>query len=173
MTGGFGGVSNPIDYDKTTPSGSGAFAASGFYFKGWYSDEEGNTRVEEDVYFRPQVDLSTGIYDYTYYALFEPITLTISQQNIAENDSAVYEVLQGTTVVARVMLTGTDSVTLMAIPAGNYTVKEVSGNWTWTYNDPAPVSGTVEVVAGQENAVTFNYADCHVGSCWLHNETRR
>ena len=173
LTGGFGGVSNPIDYDKTTPSGSGAFAASGFYFKGWYSDEEGNTRVEEDVYFRPQVDLSTGIYDYTYYALFEPITLTISQQNIAENDSAVYEVLQGTTVVARVMLTGTDSVTLMAIPAGNYTVKEVSGNWTWTYNDPAPFSGTVEVVAGQENAVTFNYADCHVGSCWLHNETRR
>lgn len=76
-------------------------------------------------------------------------------------------------MVARVMLTGTDSVTLMAIPAGNYTVKEVSGNWTWTYNDPAPFSGTVEVVAGQENAVTFNYADCHVGSCWLHNETRR
>ena len=76
-------------------------------------------------------------------------------------------------MVARVMLTGTDSVTLMAIPAGNYTVKEVSGNWTWTYNDPAPFSGTVEVVAGQENAVTFNNADCHVGSCWLHNETRR
>lgn len=173
LTGGFGGVSNPIDYDKTTPFGSIAFAASGFHFKGWYSDEEGNKQVEEGVRFQPQVDPSTGIYDYTYYALFEPITLTISQENMAENDSAVYEVLQGTTVVARVMLTGTGSVTLMAIPAGNYTVKEVSGNWTWTYNDPAPDSGTVEVVAGKKNAVTFNYADRHVGSCWLHNETRR
>ena len=174
LTSGFGGVSNPVELDKTQEniSGSQAYAASGFYFLGWYKDKNPTDEnlIIKNVHIRSNyIELITDVYDYTYYAIFEPITLTISQTNMKPSDSAVYEVVQGDDVIARVMLTGeSDSVTLQAIPAGNYTVREVTGNWTWTYTDTQTAS--VTVVAGQTNTVTFDYEEKYEGSCWLHSE---
>ena len=175
LTEGFGGVSNPLDYNKAEPDGSQAAAAPGFHFKGWYTDwgTEKEKQVWAEATWKPTVNTGTGIYEYTYYAVFEPITLTISHIHMEPGDSAVYEVVQGNTVVSRVMLTGEkDSVTLYAIPAGTYTVREVS-SWTWTYNDPDTANQPVEVAAEIEAKVSFDYAQRHVSPCWLHSETRK
>lgn len=120
------------------------------------------------------MDTGTGVYEYTYYAVFTPITLTISQKNMAATDSAVYEVVQGNTVVARVILTGTDSVTIYAIQAGTYTVREVSGNWSWTYTTAgvSPGNGQVQVTVEQNEEMVFDYQGCYKGACWLFGERR-
>ena len=185
ITDGFGIVTNPMDYDKTqdTLTGSEASAESGFHFLGWYQDQYSETEVPVTTQTRIQgedIKLTSDVYDYTYYAVFEPITLTISQTNMNATDSAVYEIVQGSNVIARVMLTGDDFVTLQAIPVGTYTVREVSRtddgttyDWTWTYGDPTatPAEGQITVVAGADNVVTFTHSADTVD--WLHSETHR
>ena len=172
----YGAVSNPVDFDTLTPAGSQAYAASGFRFMGWYENwgTAQQKLVTTSAQYIPKVDTGTGVYEYTYYAVFTPITLTISQKNMAATDSAVYEVVQGNTVVARVILTGTDSVTIYAIQAGTYTVREVSGNWSWTYTTAgvSPGNGQVQVTVEQNEEMVFDYQGCYKGACWLFGERR-
>ena len=169
-----------ISYKGSTPTPN-----PGFYFDGWYTDAKCKTAVVEGTDADGIVNSSTNqlvpnrkekemLY---FYALFKPITLTISQSNIT--GSAVYEVISGTTTVARVMLTGTDSVTLEQIPAGTYTVREISRtvnekthDWTWNYANTQS-QANVEVNATATNpTVSFDYQGTYVASCWLHNEAR-
>ena len=174
ITSGFGAVSNPLDYDTVTPKGSSASATSGFNFLGWYTgwDTENRQQITVNKELQPsEIERTEDVFEYTYYAVFEPITLTISQTNMNPGDSAVYEVVKDNAVVARVMLTGeNDSVTLQVIPAGDYTVREMV-NWTWTYTDTQ--TQTIKVEAGKNNTVSFDYKEKYGGSCWLHNETHK
>ena len=176
ITSGFGAVSNPLDYDTVTPKGSSASATSGFNFLGWYTGWDTENRQQITVNKQLQsseIERTDDVFEYTYYAVFEPITLTISQTKMNPGDSAVYEVVKDNAVVARVMLTGeNDSVTLQVIPAGDYTVREMD-NWTWTYTDTQTQTITVEAGKNNTNIVSFDYAGKDVGSCWLHNEMHK
>ena len=165
------GVLNRSEDSGTQVYGATAMSYNGCYFAGWYSDEACTMLVESNVHLDPE--LPPNVYEYTYYALFKPYTLTIHQTGmIHSGDSAVYEVLRGSTVVARVMLTGNSSVTILKVPAGAYTVREVPGDWTWTYQAPQTdrADGVVTVVAEQTNAITFTYGAPASG--WLHGEDK-
>ena len=152
--------------------GATAMPYSGSYFVGWFSDEECQNLVQTAAKLQPE--LAAGVYEATYYALFKPYRLTIAQNGaIRSTDSAIYEVLRGTTVVARVMLTGNDSVTLLQIPAGTYTVRENTRNWTWTYGEPTVdhTGGVVTVERDNTETVTFTYGSPF--ACWLFGENKR
>ena len=71
------------------------------------------------------------------------------------------------------MLTGNDSVTLLQIPAGEYTVREISQNWTWTYGTPTVdhTGGKVTVEKDKNETVTFTYGS--PVACWLFGENKR
>jgi len=150
--------------------GTTAIAQPGFLFKGWYEDEECTILRTNDTFLYPDVTTESGIYEYTFYALFEPISLTITQKGMLnETDSGIYEVVNSSDqVIATVMLTGNSSVTLEQIPVGTYTVREV-GNWTWTYS--GTLSKGVTVTASTDNEVIFTHSDIAVD--WLHSENRR
>lgn len=180
----FGTVSRSEDFG-TTIYGSTAMPTRGFYFAGWYSDEScsDDKLVHIDATYNPKTEnnLTDDVFDYTFYALFKPYKLTISQKGVNATDSAVYQVSNKSTgeVVATVMLTGTNQVTIEQIPAGTYTVQEITSNWTRTYGDnPTVTQGTnttktsieVEVTSGETKEVIFTHT--YVGSCWLHSESR-
>lgn len=72
--------------DMASMSGAQAIPKTGFQFVGWYRDEACTDKIEEDSWFadgnrkhlKPQIDFSDEIYEYTYYALFEPINYTVT-----------------------------------------------------------------------------------------------
>lgn len=155
----------------TQINGSTAYALDGFYFDGWYQeDESGNLiLVKKNAKFNPKESqlITDNVFEYTFKARFMPITLTISQTGMAEqNRSAIYEIVNaGGTVIARVSITGDSSVTLTQIPVGNYTIREITADWTWTYANSNPKSFTV---AAGTNEVKFQhtYKDVH----WYNSE---
>ena len=161
----FGVLTN--SQDTKTINGSQAIPKSGFRFVGWYSDAECENQLQTAAFYKPDVSTAGGVYDYTYYALFEPILLIISQKNVAPGDSAIYEIVDSAgNVVTTVILTGESSVTIEQIPAGTYTVREVGANWTWTYQDTT--AQTVDVDTAETKEVTFEYTAADVD--WLHGE---
>lgn len=175
ITSGFGGVSNPLDYDLQTPRGSQAAAESGFHFMGWYTSQtpDAQKRVTDKALLAPtDIKISPDIYDYTYYAIFKPITLTISQTGIPVGETALYQIT-GNGVNLTVALPGKGSelasVTVEQIPAGEYTVTELTG-WTWK-NGTDLNSKNVTVSKSAENVVSFAFTI--PASDWLHGETHK
>lgn len=161
-----GAVSRSED-SGTQINGSTALPLSSGYFMGWYRDEDCQELVTTDVTLMPQ--RQANVYDYTYYALFAPYRLTISQTGMAKDGhSAVYEILKGTDVVTRVMVSGNRSVTVVQLKPDTYTVREVTGNWTWTYGTTQ--TKTVTVTEGS-NEVSFQYT--YEKPCWLQGETKK
>jgi hypothetical protein len=68
------------------------------------------------------------------------------------------------------MIKGNSSVTLEQIPEGNYTVREISQNWTWKYAPAGEILVTVFAhPTQQQNKVTFALAH-KVPVDWLHGE---
>lgn len=125
----------------------------GFTFAGWHGDN-GETYEAGSTY--------TENHNLVLTAQWIPNTLEIGQRGIS--GSAIYQVLRGTEVIVTVVVTGERSVTIEQIPAGNYTVQEISSNWTWTYGEVA--SKTVTVSTNAE--VSFAYTD--LKPCWLYGE---
>ncbi|MBE6690076.1 MAG: hypothetical protein E7590_02175 [Ruminococcaceae bacterium] len=91
-----------------------------------------------------------------YYAKFEPnnatLTLTV---NTDKGDSNQYILLNikgvsgnATKVDMTIAVKANATVTIGDIPVGDYTVSEVSGDWTWRYADTAAQSATVPVGGG-------------------------
>jgi hypothetical protein len=145
---------------------------------GWYTSQtpDASKMVTDKALLAPtDIKISPGIYDYTYYAIFKPITLTISHTGLAENETAIYEVAdKNGNVVLTVALTGKGkekaSVTIEQIPAGEYTVTELT-DWTWK-NGKTMNSQSVTVHADPtdtQNKVSFTYT--RVATDWLHGET--
>ena len=150
-------------------NGTTAVANPGYRFMGWYSEEACTTKLTDNAFYKPNVSTDNDIYEYNFYALFEPIALKIYQTGVADTHSGIYEIVKSSDVIAKVMITGNTYVTLDAVPIGTYTIKEITSEWTWTYdpdNDADPL--TFEVSAAGPNTVTFNHSAKTVD--WLHNE---
>ena len=101
-------------------------------------------------------------------------TLTIKQTGVADTDSGIYEVIQSSDsnvdssdpVIAKVMITGNASVTLEQVPIGHYIIREITSDWTWTYENTS--EKTVDVTSDSNSEVTFNHISKTID--WLHNE---
>ena len=194
----FGYVSQNKE-ETTTPSaisGSQAIEAAGFRFVGWYKDEAHTEKVSDDwvdanKHLRPVVtpqDLENDKYDYTYYALFEPVKkdLTITKKagdgtTIPESDSFLFRIT-GTNAINQevsllVTIHGEGSVTIQDLYCGDYTVTELT-NWSWTYD----VTQGEQTVVLSESGDKVNGANVTSGIAtavftnsakkipWLHGE---
>ena len=156
-------------------------------FLGWYYDADNSGTIEEaekTTLYKPgdkfTVPALTNngqdiqfIGQWDYYAY-----LTIFQTGMrdGENESGIYEVVNSSNaVIATVMITGDNSVTLEQVPVDTYTVREITGDWTWTYNASPDNSLTVEVKtnpSADDNKVTFGQVPISPID-WLHSENRR
>lgn len=96
---------------------------------------------------------------------YDPNTLTIHQNALKDNESAIYHVV-GNGVDMYVEIQGGNSVTIEQICAGDYTITELT-NWTWQ-NGSTANSQSVKVNPGN-NKVTFNYSQ--VTPDWLSGES--
>ena len=160
-----------LTYDKAESLRPYSFSRPGFAFIGW-SNSVGGAKVYDDGQsVKNLANTQDAVVE--LYALFEPITLTITQTGMKNaSESGVYEVVNGSgVVVATVIITGDNSVVLTQIPAGEYIVREITGNWTWAYEDTGNNTRPNKQIAVQENAanqVTFNHTSKTVD--WLHGE---
>ena len=85
------------------------------------------------------------------------ITLTISQTGLDANESAIYQISNNNGFTMLVELQGGNSVILEQIPAGSYTVTELT-DWTWK-NGGTANSQNVTVTENGNNQVTFTYTE--------------
>lgn len=98
---------------------------------------------------------------------YDPNTLTITQTGVKVNESRIYHV-SGGTVDMYVEIQENKSVTIEQIPAGDYTVTELT-NWTWKDgNDTNEKNITVNP---GPNEVPFDYSE--VTPDWLGGETSK
>ena len=197
---GFGGVSNPLDFDKQTPSGSEAYAASGFRFKGWYMDADGNTQITDESWFPnsnknhivPKIDPNSDIYDYTYYAVFEPIETSLKiVKEVADNDVTGADFAERATdsflfrvqgkagtstkdVDMTVVIHGSGEVTIQGLNCGEYTVTELT-DWSWTYDCKTKAAVNKKITElTQDKTIpesnTFSFTNAYNDPDWLGGE---
>lgn len=105
---------------------------------GWYTSASGGTRVggAGDSY----VPTSTSVTLYARWTLADA-NVVITRSGLAEGESAIYTVTDGTRTYT-VILTGPDaSATLANLPIGTYTVAE--NGWSWNSQIPAPQSADI------------------------------
>ena len=156
-------------------------------FLGWYYDADNSGTIEEaekTTLYKPgdkftvpaltnngQVIQFIGQWDYYAY-----LTIFQTRMRDGKNESGIYEVVNSSNaVIATVMITGNNSVTLEQVPVDTYTVREITGDWTWTYNASPDNSLTVEVKTNpdaDDNKVTFGQVAISPID-WLHSENRR
>ena len=148
--------------DSVTAIGASPIAAEGFRFAGWYKDEACTRPVDaswvSDNKLIPGKTKNYGsaevpVMGYeaaTYYARFESETasLTISRQSSSEetneNQNFIFDVTDPNGYCKRIVLSGSSSVTIKGLMAGEYTIKEVTG-WSWRYRmDSSPKKITLQ-----------------------------
>ena len=169
----------------TDVRGSTPSAGPGYYFAGWFTDAACTSAVSSDWVnpdknnkLTPKADDGGVIRAATYYAKFEPIGLTIKKEgaNVASTDTFLFHVKgKADTATAgvdlTVSITGPNSTTIRYLPAGEYTIKEIS-DWSWRYDLESPATNPAEVIvsAKGDNKITFKnklLSDVH----WLGGET--
>ncbi len=144
-----------------TPSGCTATPAEGYWFVGWFTDENCTTKVDDNqvseyntlVPGKTSYGNKTGYASATYYAKFERdiAALTISVSGCAdENQSFLFKVSgEGKEITA--VIRGSGSVTIAGLTSGaEYTVTECSWSWRFTPNEQ-----TVTISATEKNKVSF------------------
>lgn len=175
---GFGALSlfSEIAPSTANLSGSTATAATGYRFKGWYSDKECKNLLSELPHYKPASitpDANDACY---YYALFEPIitTLTITKEAVnmpgGANHSFVFSIVGKNTNNKHINLTvtinGSGSLTIENLPIGEYTVTELTD---WSYQYTADLTAqTVETV--ENVSKTCQFKNTYKGSDWLGDE---
>jgi hypothetical protein len=165
-------------------------AAAGYRFVRWEGtkqiDADGNyeerTEVNPDWIEKTTNTLTIGgddesyiLSNSVYYAVFEPITLTIYKtgQDISATDSFLFRI-QGKAGTATagvdltVSITGSGSTTISYIPAGDYTVTEIN-NWSWRYLDVQ--AQEIQVVDTGNNANTVTFTNSKNTKTWLGGES--
>ena len=123
---------------SATFTGSVPIAASGFKFIGWYTDAECTTAaysswIGTNDKLIPYPNADDMLEEATYYAKFEPYTLTIVHIGGETNESFLYHVT-GSNLDMVVSVDGNSSTTLRYVPEGEMTVTEIT-NWSWKYSD--------------------------------------
>ena len=175
-------------------AGANAMPGAGFKFMGWYNKETGN-KVADDWVTGPDAN---GYYklkpqDFggdsnddgviTYYALFEPITTTLTitktvtgdlPVGMANNDTFLFHVKgQGKheyleLTVAVTVTSGTGSVTIENIPLDDYMITELTA-WSWEYNVSGEAAKTITLKASGDNVVQFT--NSYANPDWLGGES--
>ena len=124
----------------------------------YWEGSDGKQYQADDMIVMTQDLKLTAVWDYP---------LIISQTGIA--DTAIYEVVDdGGDVVLTVALTGHEQVAIYQLPAGDYTVRELTG-WTWKYDSEG--SKSIQVTGTEEKIVKFTYTGTTPD--WLHGETHK
>jgi len=166
-----------LDADGKVQGSEPKQVPDGYRFMGWYTDS-GCTVPATSAWISgskltPKLEeqVKNGVFEFNYYALFVPITLTITQTSDSGttmgNDSGIYQVVsENGSVLTTVMLTGSESVTVRRVPAGKYTVRELSGNWTWTYEGVEAQSADLTTA----NGATVTFIRVAREPDWLHGE---
>ena len=182
----FGDVSRNVENPTTLDdiSGASAITRDGFRFVGWYSDAELQNLVADTKNYKPEIPnnyAEKDTYDFTYYALFEPVReeLVISKQAAAgtsldSNDSFLFQVtgtdVLGNNVNLLVTIQGAGSVTVTGLYCGTYTVTELTG-WSWTYGCGEPAEEVTLSSTDSVTVYTVTFTNTPVSVDWLHGET--
>jgi len=184
------GVNETIGMRLGVPVGSTATDNEIVEFVGWYSDATCETLISEDKAYLPEKAAGNDLWaEATYYAKFEFKygDLTINKSGIEsvdhhskigsheeEKQSSVFQITgtsySGQKIDMTVVIVGEDSVVIHDLPAGEYTVKEIS-NWTWRY-EPTPKSQTVIVTANDASVDFVNHRETEKwlsGDNWIQN----
>ena len=183
----FGFVSNNMQ-DLTTDQvdGSTAMASTGFEFLGWYNNADcTGDPVSAEAYLKPAVPNE----DVHYYALFAPITTSLTLANqvrsntpVMPQDAFLFRV-QGVGKTDYIDLTvaiqGTGSVILEGLPVGEYIITELTG-WSWKHDnlgwqfdqDGDGVNGAAETaeITLSTDAATITYSNMPEPTDWLSGE---
>lgn len=165
--------------------GSVPYAGPGYRFVGWYKDAPCTDPVLAtwvDGANNKLTPKPEGEYNILaaalYYAKFEPITLTIKKEaaadtTIGDKETFLFHV-QGKTGTATagvdvtVSITGAGRTTIAYLPAGEYTVTELT-NWSWRYDcTKSSKSVTVTDAGNTLNSVTFT--NTRNSKTWLGGE---
>lgn len=161
--------------------GSAPTAGPGYRFVGWYKDEGGTEAVDSswvggDNRLTPKAETNNVIRSATYYAKFEPIklTITVAGDNVKQKDTFLFRIKgKANTATAgidiTVSITGPNSTTVSYIPAGEYTITELS-NWSWRYSPVNAQDCTVNV--NGDNKVEFNNTPV-TDKFWLGGESSK
>lgn len=162
-------------------NGSVPSAANGYRFVGWYTDAQCSVEVNSDWVERTTNKLvpqkSSGeiwVDGTTFYAKFEADNseLTIVKAGIGAKDelqASIFRVqgVQGTRtegIDLTVTVIGNNSVTVVELPLGNYTVTELT-EWSWRYQTDEAVK---EVIVSADKSVnTVTYHNHRVIANWL------
>ncbi|MBE6762074.1 MAG: hypothetical protein E7551_07275 [Ruminococcaceae bacterium] len=164
---------------SSVPNGSTPIVSKGFIFKGWYTNPSCTEQVEsdwidEDTYqIIPQKsgDIWNSV---IYYAKFEALetdlTITTTATNDIDTDQAFIFSIKGKagTDTEKIDLTvtviGNNSVTVTALPTGDYTVTELT-DWSWRYEN---ISAEREVTLEyKEDGTEIIYNNSRQNGKWL------
>lgn len=160
----FGSVdpaSETVKVESGTAVGSTPTPGTGFKFVGWFKDQTCTLPVDatwigNNNKITPQK--TPEAYEAaTYYAKFDydVANLTINKtgcQDIDENQSFIFDVTSPNGYSKRVVIKGTDSVTITGLKVGEYTVTEVT-SWSWRYTTGG--SQIITLQGSQTGAVSF------------------
>lgn len=166
-----------------TANGSTPIPNDGYKFVGWYLDESCTIPVDSSW-----IDSSTGkilprknadgLYEEDiYYAKFEYnlTSLKIAKQaaqgtTIDPSESFVFNVTDGNGLNMKVVVHGTDTVTIGGLTVGTkYTVTEDT-SWSWRYEPTGGATKEITLTANvSENTVTFENSKNKTQ--WLDSET--
>lgn len=95
---------------------------------------------------------------------FELTIVKTGWQDIDENQSFIFDVKQGNTVIMTVTIKGNGCVKITGLPAGTYTVEE-NKNWSWRYTPTySPASVTL---GGTTKSGTITATNTREGNNWL------
>lgn len=183
------GISISSEYaaSYTELMGANAMPGSGFRFAGWFKDEECTAPVDPSWVFgktnlKPQelVDNFDRVDDDTihYYALFEPITgtititKTVNYAGVKNEDSNFMFRIKGNSTNNRhidtiVVLNGAGTITIDKIPIGNYTVTELT-DWSWEYTC---ASAEQPVTISERATSSLSFTNTDKNPNWLAGET--
>lgn len=120
------------------------YTRSGYVFAGWKPSSNVGSWTTSQT-FANLASIPTGQYgNVTLVAQWEKkANITITVTGLDNNESAMFTVSSGGSVLYTVSLSGSNpSVTIKDLPTGvNYTVK-ASSSWSWAYGDPDPTGYT-------------------------------
>ncbi|MBQ3138366.1 MAG: InlB B-repeat-containing protein [Ruminococcus sp.] len=130
---------NSTSSHDSSVNGSTPHIAPGYYFDGWYADEQCSKKVSPDwigadnkITPKPENGILSQA---TYYAKVEPCSLTITKKgDVKANETFLFNVASTDGKFDKVVsITGNNSTTIDYIPQGEYTITEIS-DWSWKYN---------------------------------------